>query len=354
MKKSQVKRFRKLPSANRLSEILVGKPEKYLVIYDSRLEKNPSFKAWLAKFNYKYKVKAGESLKNLESFPGHIKKIFKLVSPFSSKSLCVLAVGGGSVGDFAGFAASVIKRGVPLIHIPTTLLAAMDSAHGGKTALNISDFKNQVGSFYPAEAVILTKEFFETLPLEQIHSSLGELVKMALIQGGSLLERVNLSEALDINFIWEVLPQVIEEKNNWVAKDPFEKTGDRQVLNLGHTFGHVLEGHYGIPHGLAVGEGLIFSCLWSHHRGYMNLKDRDDTLSLLNDKLGFLSPIEFSKRHGKISESRLLKFVFEDKKLVNAKSLNFVFLDKAGGPFVKKVSVQSFVTESQRQGWTRT
>lgn len=351
--KSRVDFLRKLPSAARLSESLGGKPEKFLIIYDGRLERAPGFKEWIRKYPFSYKVKAGESLKGLDSFPYHIRKIFKLISPFSSRSVCVVAVGGGTVGDFAGFVASVLKRGVPLIHMPTTLLAAMDSAHGGKTALNVGDLKNQVGSFYSAESVLIIRQFFENLPAVQIQSALGELCKMAFIEGGKLLDDLVSAKALDMDFIWKALPDVIEAKYKWVEKDPYEKSGERQVLNLGHSLGHVLEGYFGIPHGVAVGEGLLFSCLWSHHQGYMKLPERDRAMEILVGQLGFLPPEEFSKKYRPLTESKLMRFISEDKKLLDTRHLNFVFLEKFGQPFSKKVAVQSFITETQRQGWTR-
>lgn len=351
--KSRVEFLKKLPSSARLSEGLANKPEKFLIIYDGRLERNAEFKDWVRKFQFTYKVKAGESLKNIDQFPGHIKKIFKTISPFSSRSLCVVGVGGGTVGDFAGFVASVLKRGLPLIHLPTTLLAAIDSAHGGKTALNVGDLKNQVGSFYPAESVMIVRSFFEDLPPLQIQSALGELAKMALIEGGSLLENLEKSDTLDLECVWKSLPEAIEAKYRWVEKDPYEKSGERQVLNFGHSLGHVLEGYFGIPHGVAVGEGLIFACLWSHHQGYLPLKDKDKALELLIGKLKFQEPRDFAKANRQLTESRLRGFISEDKKLVDTQHLSFVFLERLGQPFTKKVALQSFITETQRQGWTR-
>lgn len=351
--KSRVIYLKKLPTLNRIGETLGHKPEKVLVIYDRQMEKSSFFKDWLKKHPYTYKVKAGESLKNLESFPTHVRRISRLLAPFSPKSICILAVGGGSVGDFAGFIASVLKRGVPLIHIPTTLLAAMDSAHGGKTALNVGDYKNQVGSFYAAEAVFISRPFFENLPTTQIQSALGELCKMALIEGGDLFETFHSFKNLDIDFIWKNLPTVIEAKYKWVDKDPYEKTGERQVLNLGHSLGHVLESYFGIPHGVAVGQGLIFSCLWSHHQGYLSLHEKDRALEILTGRLKFLSPEDFVKKHRPLTESKLRRFITEDKKLTDAQHLNFVFLEKLGQPFSKKIAIQSFITETQRQGWTR-
>tara|TARA_B100000683_G_C12436584_1_gene534134 strand:+ start:79 stop:612 length:534 start_codon:yes stop_codon:yes gene_type:complete len=176
---------------------------------------------------------------------------------------------------------------------------------------------------------------------------------MALIQGDPLLKNLQGSKKLDLEFLWTQLTEVIDEKWKWVKKDPYEESNVRQVLNLGHSLGHVLEAYYGLPHGLAVGQGLIFAVKWSHHRGYMAADVKESLLELLIQKMGFLSPESFVKKHKKLTASKLMKFITEDKKMVDARRLNFVFLEKPGIPFVKKVSIHSFITETQRQGWTQ-
>jgi 3-dehydroquinate synthase len=350
--KTTIDFLKKLPSENRLSEVLGYKPEKYLVIYDSRLRKQDGFKKWVSDFKFTYPVNGGESLKDLNSFSGHLKKIFKEVSPFSARSLCVVGVGGGSVGDFVGFLSSVIKRGVPLIHIPTTLLAAMDSAHGGKTALNVGDVKNQVGTFYPADGILIVKSLFEGLPPLQIESASGELAKMALIEGGKLFQRFAAEFRPDLDTLWEFLPDVIEAKYKVVEKDPFERTGERQVLNLGHSLGHALESYYSLAHGVSVAHGLVFALQWSEHQGYFSTQALEETLKLLEEKTGVLRPKEFARKFKSMSRSKLAKYIAEDKKLTDARHLNFIFIEKVGLAFRKAVTLESFLTETQRQGWT--
>lgn len=350
--KTKVEFLKKLPSPARLTEALGFKPEKYLVIYDKRLRKSDQVEKWLKEFRFAYPVSGGEDLKDLSDFSSHIKKIFSLVSPFSNRSLCVVALGGGSVGDFAGFLASTMKRGVPLIHVPSTLLAAMDSAHGGKTALNAGFVKNQIGTFYPADAVLIVKSLFEGLPQLQLQSAGGELAKMALIEGGPLFEKFQNDFAVDLEAIWQLLPAVIEAKYKIVETDPFERTGERQILNLGHSLGHVLESYYGLAHGVAVGQGLIFALNWSEHQGYFRGGNLETVLGLLRDKTGFLQPRDFVKAHRSMSRSKLAKIISEDKKLTDARHLNFIFLEKVGVPFRKVVTLESLLTETQRQGWT--
>jgi 3-dehydroquinate synthase len=349
--RTKVEFLKKLPSEARLAESLGFKPEKYLVIHDRQLRRNESVAKWIKDFSLVYPVNAGESLKEMSAFAGHLRKIFKLISPFSHRSICILALGGGTIGDFAGFTASVLKRGVPLIHIPTTLLSAMDSAHGGKTALNIGGIKNQIGTFYPADSVYLVKSLFEGLPETQLQSASGELAKMALIEGGELYDRFKNKFRIEMESTWDLLPIVIEAKYKVVLKDPFERSGERQILNLGHTLGHALEAHHSLPHGVAVGEGLIFAVRWSEHQGYFR-GDAGELTTLLSARTGVLGARDFARAHGLMSRSRLHKFISGDKKLTDTRHLNFIFLEDVGRPFRKNVTLESFLTETQRQGWT--
>lgn len=350
--KTKVEFLKKLPTESRLAESLGFKPEKYLVIYDKHLRKNPDVAKWLKDFPLSYPVAAGESLKDMASFPSHLRKILKLVSPFSAHSLCVIGLGGGTIGDFAGFLASVLKRGLPLVHIPTTVLAAMDSAHGGKTALNIAGVKNQIGTFYPADAVYLVKPLFEELPQLQLQSAAGELAKMALLEGGTLFEQFQHDFKPELDSLWPLLPTIIEAKYKIVKSDPFERSGERQILNLGHTLGHALEAQFSIPHGVAVGEGLIFAILWSEHQGYFRGANPKELIDLLVEKAGFLRARDFVKKHKAMSRSKLERLIGDDKKLTDTRHVNFIFLEDVGRPFRKKVTLESFLTETQRQGWT--
>lgn len=349
--KTKVEFLKKLPSRERLNESLGFKPEKFLVIYDKRLASNDAVKKWLKDFVLAYPVSAGEGLKDLYTFSNHVKKIFKMVTPFSTRNLCVLGLGGGSVGDFTGFLASVLKRGVPLIHIPTTLLAAMDSAHGGKTGLNVGDIKNQIGSFYPADSIMIVRSLFDGLPPLQIQSAGGELAKMALLEGGKFFERFKEKYNADIDSLWEFLPDAIEAKYKIVEKDPFERSGERQLLNLGHSLGHALESYYGLAHGVAVGQGLIFALQWSEHQGYFR-GHPEEIIKLFVEKLKLHRPREFARQNRAMSRSKLTKYINEDKKMTDARHFNFIFLEDVGKAFRKVVTLESFLTETQRQGWT--
>lgn len=348
--KTNIEFISRLPGRERLVESLGFRPEKILLVYDKRLLKHEMIAKWIKGFPLGYPVTAGEGLKDLGDLASHVKKIFKLVGPFSTRSLAVVGLGGGSVGDFAGFLSSILKRGLPLIQIPTTLLAAMDSAHGGKTALNLGGVKNQIGTFYPADSVLLVRSLFEGLPPLQIQSAAGELAKMALLTGGTFYEKFQSDFKMEVDSIWNFLPETIAAKYKIVEQDPFEKQGLRQVLNLGHTLGHVLESYFALPHGIAVGQGSIFALLWSAHQGH--LRRPVPLLDLLSEKAGFKKPREFAKAHRLMSRSRLARYLADDKKLTDTRHLTFIFMEDVGKPFPKVVTLESFLTETQRQGWT--
>lgn len=344
--------LKKLPTLKKVSEILDFNPDTTLVIYDRKLEKLDIVKKWLdTGQKVKYPVTAGEKLKDLESFPGHVKKMTRLLGPVSPSNMVILSLGGGSVGDFAGFFASVYKRGVPIIHLPSTLLAAMDSSHGGKTALNVASVKNQIGTFYPSRGVIIVREVFQTNPQPQVFSAAGELAKMALISGGGFFNQAKETYFTGLDDVWSFLPDAIKSKYDILKKDPKEKTGERQLLNLGHTFGHVIESYYGIPHGTSIGLGLVFVAHWSHHRGHLDFKQLEVITDFLHDKVGIQKVHQFLKSRRMLTRSRLQKLVSEDKKMTSPTHLNFIFLEDPGKVFRKTITIESFLTEAVRQGW---
>ncbi len=349
--RSQVLFLEDLPGIKKISLVLGFEPEQIVVIYDKKLYAHPNVKAWLKKFPLSYGVRAGEKLKDIDYFPLHLKKIMKVMGPSAPQNMCFVSLGGGSLGDFVGFLASIFKRGVPLIHIPTTFLAAMDSAHGGKTALNVGTVKNQVGSFYPATAVLIIQSLLQTLSKKQLQSAAGELMKMGLIKGGELGSALQGQSKEELKWLWDFLPQAIEAKYEVVERDPFETQGERQWLNLGHSLGHILEAHYGLAHGTAVAHGLVFSIQWSFHRGYLKAQDTEDMLHLVREGTGISSPEEFFRQNKKMSLKQMSKYLNQDKKRIDRSHLSFVFLSGWGRPMRRKVTQESFFTEARRQGW---
>ncbi|MBK8100062.1 MAG: 3-dehydroquinate synthase [Planctomycetes bacterium] len=180
------------------------------------------------------------------------------------RSVTLLAIGGGSIGDLGGLCACLWQRGVDLWQVPTTLLAMVDSAVGGKTALNLPAGKNLVGTIWPASRVIVDPAFVATLPEREFASGLAEAVKMAIGLAASLFALLEQNVAGVRARQPDLLVQVIERSiaaKIAVVEGDLRETGQRRILNLGHTLGHALEAHAGgaLAHGLAVARGLHFA-----------------------------------------------------------------------------------------------
>jgi shikimate kinase/3-dehydroquinate synthase len=167
----------------------------------------------------------------------------------------LVALGGGVVGDLAGFCAATYQRGVPIVHVPTTLVSQVDSAYGGKTGVDLPQAKNYVGAYHHPAAVLVDPEVLTTLPVQELAAGYVEVLKTALIAGGELWERVAANRPVDERTILACA----RTKLRVVAEDERD-AGRRQVLNLGHTVGHALEtvtGYKRYRHGEAVGLGLL-------------------------------------------------------------------------------------------------
>ena len=202
-------------------------------------------------------VESGEASKSIETFTKLLR--IMLDNDFSRKD-CVVAVGGGVVGDLSGYVASAYMRGVDFYNIPTTLLSQIDSSIGGKTAINFGGIKNIVGAFYQPKKVLIDPELLKTLPERQISNGLAEAVKMALTSDKELFE---IFENKDIkDNIDEIIIRSLNIKKNVVEQDEKE-SGIRKILNFGHTIGHGIESSVNMEelyHGECVALGLIPMC----------------------------------------------------------------------------------------------
>lgn len=201
-------------------------------------------------------LEAGEHSKSLECFGELLQAM--LDAGFSRKD-CVVAVGGGVVGDISGFAASAYMRGVDFYNLPTTLLSQIDSSIGGKTAINFGGFKNVVGAFYQPKKVLIDPELLKTLPKRQMSNGLAEAIKMSLTSDKELfelIEREYINENLD-----EIIVRSLKIKKSIVEQDERE-SGLRRILNFGHTVGHGIESVSDgeLYHGECVALGMIPMC----------------------------------------------------------------------------------------------
>ena len=239
------------------------------------------YKLYKKEFNFDKKevfvLKDGEIQKNFKNFEKILKKAFDLGL---TRKDYIIAVGGGVVGDIAGFAASTYMRGINFIQVPTTLLSMVDSSVGGKTAIDIEGGKNIVGTFYQPKKVFININFLKTLDKKQYKSGLGEILKYAFIEKNCgykqdlfFFEYLTLCADKLIEKETITLMRVIENcllfKSSVVNQDEKE-AGLRKVLNFGHTLGHALEAYTNykkFTHGEAVVYGMFFIFAWAYSRG---------------------------------------------------------------------------------------
>ncbi len=206
-------------------------------------------------------IPSGEQHKNIDT----LQKIWtQLCDHGGDRKSLFVNLGGGVIGDMGGLAASLFKRGIKFINIPTTLLAQVDASCGGKLAVDFNGLKNEIGLFRNPDRIIISTEFLKTLPKRQLISGIAEIVKHAILSGEEYLNELSKFDPQHPN--WDILAKLVEKsvmiKNEFAGKDPTEK-GIRKMLNLGHTIGHAVESYSfttgGEPllHGEAVAIGLV-------------------------------------------------------------------------------------------------
>ena len=231
---------------------------KVLVVTDSGVpEAYSKTVATQCKEAFVVTIEQGEKSKNLKSFE---KLLEKLVDFGFTRSDCIVAVGGGVVGDLSGFVASCFMRGIDFYNIPTTLLSQVDSSVGGKTAVDFMGLKNIVGAFYPPKTIVIDPETLKTLPKRQISNGLAESLKMSLTNDKELFG-IFENEDIESN-LEEIVKRSVLIKKSVVEADEKEN-GLRRVLNFGHTLAHAIESANemeDILHGEAVALGMIPMC----------------------------------------------------------------------------------------------
>lgn len=251
-----------------------------------------------------------------------------LVKAGADRRAAVIAVGGGVVGDVAGFAAASYLRGVVLVQVPTTLVAQTDSAIGGKTGVNLPEGKNLVGAFYPPKLVVVDTNTLETLPQREFRGGLAEVIKYGVIADAKLfafLER-NFEKVLarDARALEYLITRSAEIKAAVVSKDERE-SGLREILNFGHTFGHALESvtaYRKYQHGEAVAWGMVAAALYGHQIGVTPAGDAARIVSLVR-RMGKLP------EWPRVAAKRLIELMGSDKK-ARAGKLRLVLTSKIG------------------------
>ena len=288
------------------------------------------------KIVYKFLFEANEKNKNIN----YVKRILQiLLNKNFTRQDCLITVGGGITGDVGGFAASLYKRGLNFVNIPTTLLSQVDSSIGGKTGINTKEGKNLVGNFYQPKMVISDKEFLKSLPKREIICGYGEILKHSLILNKKFFNYINSNSNQILNLKSPYIEKAIFEsckiKKSIVEKDEKEK-GIRKILNFGHTFAHAFEATLGyskkLNHGEAVILGIVTALKFSLDIKLISLKDFS---IILNHILDAKLPSNIKEYFSYKDLNKMLIFMSKDKKNIS-KNMNLILLKKIGSTMINK------------------
>lgn len=282
-------------------------------------------------------VPDGERAKQLST----VSRIYDaLVRVNADRASTIITFGGGVIGDMAGFAAATYLRGIALVHVPTTLLAQVDSAIGGKVGVNHALGKNLIGAFYQPHAVVIDPLVLGTLPRREFRAGLYEVIKYGMTSSASLFDRVARDRkaifARAIESLMPIIGESCQIKGTIVTADERE-AGPRRILNFGHTAGHALESvtrYRRFRHGEAVGYGMLVAAELAAARGALADQDRQALADVIAS-LGPLPPI------GDLSADAILEAIQHDKKIV-AGTLHFVLPTAIG-----TTAIVDDVTESE-------
>ncbi|OOB78468.1 MAG: 3-dehydroquinate synthase [Epulopiscium sp. Nuni2H_MBin001] len=280
-------------------------------------------------------VEAGEHSKDIQTLP----KIYKeLVAATISRTDAVIALGGGVVGDLAGFVASTYLRGVKFVQIPTSLLAQVDSSVGGKVAVDLAQGKNLVGSFYHPKLVIIDPQVIQTLEDKFINDGMGEVIKYACIRDYELYSQ--LLNFQDKHVLKSNLEEIIYTCCNikrMVVESDEKDMGERMILNFGHTLGHAIEtvgGYKQLTHGEAVSIGMYQVTRISEKLGLT----KEGTSALILD---LLQKYELPYKMPEVDYDEVLKVMGIDKKNLDS-NLNVILLHEIGKCFIYKTDISFF------------
>ncbi len=286
-------------------------------------------------------IKPSDSNKNLDSLSHVWECLGKLGA---SRHSLLINLGGGMVTDLGGFAASTFKRGIDFINIPTTLLSMVDASVGGKTGINFSGLKNEIGVFNDAILVIIRAEFLKTLKREELFSGYAEMIKHGLINNEEMWQELLNFDIFkpDFSHLKEMIRASIKVKERIVEEDPREQ-GLRKALNFGHTFGHSfeslsLEKDNPLPHGYAVAFGMISELYLSHIKVGFPLDKMRKTISYIKQTYG-----EFNFTCN--DYEKIFEFMLHDKKNSSSK-INFTLLGKIGDIKINQVCLKKELEEA--------
>lgn len=310
-------------------------PAVVVVVTDTRVERihGKAIRAALGRGTFTVEIisfRGGEERKNQATVTTLQHALLKCRA---GRDTLIVAIGGGVVGDVAGFVAATYLRGVPYIHVPTTILAMVDSAIGGKVGVNTPYGKNTVGAFWPPKAVLIDPAFLETLSREEIVNGLFEAVKTFFTSDANALARF---EQLDLTaplgnpaLLKRIIADSVAIKTGIVGRDERE-AGERKVINFGHTIGHAIEllSHFKLPHGTAVGYGMLVESKVAQLLGILSGRDFERVREIL-ETMGIRTAY---LRHFKVPA--LLSATRSDKKTIRGVP-QYVLLSALGSVYVR-------------------
>lgn len=277
-------------------------------------------------------IPAGEGSKNQQTVD---RVINELIETGADRNSFIVGVGGGVITDLAGFVASIFMRGISFGFVPTSILAMVDAAVGGKNGIDVGGFKNMVGVIRHPQFLLYDYTFLKTLPEEEWRSGFAEIIKHACIKDKELfsfLQNKNLSDFQNDNkLIADLVKQNVLIKYNVVSGDENEN-GERQLLNFGHTIGHAIEHDCSLLHGYAISIGMMAATIISEKIDGLN-DDRIIQIKSLLEKYGLPTSSEFNKE-------KAWSTMLADKKK-SGDHINFIVLDKIGHASVKKLPLET-------------
>ena len=274
-------------------------------------------------------IPAGEKSKTLKQ-AGTICE--QMIAARLDRQSFVIGLGGGVIGDISGFVAAIYHRGLPHVQIPTTLLAMVDSSIGGKTAVNTADGKNLLGAVHQPSLVIDDVDVLKTLPRREFNQGFAEIIKHAVIADAKMFKQLQSWKAGDQLALQSLIKRNIKIKSEIVAKDERDRTGERAVLNFGHTVGHAIEraGNYRkFLHGEALSLGIVAACAVSSKRAGLARRQRDAVIDLLQR---FDLPTRLPKNFPRNKIVNAVKF---DKKFQSGK-IRFVVTPRIGAAYITR------------------
>ena len=279
-------------------------------------------------------IKAGEQFKNQKTVNEVIDKLINLQA---DRQTFVVGIGGGVVTDITGFVASIYMRGIKFAFVPTSILAMVDASVGGKNGIDVGVYKNLVGIIRHPEFLLYDYSFFETLPHEEWVNGFAEIIKHACIKDKEMFDFLEENSLHKFQSSFRIAGQLIEKnvdiKYNVVANDE-QETGERKLLNFGHTIGHAIENVSKLSHGNAISIGQVAACRISEKINGFSEEDTSRVISLLSK---YQLPVQLN-----FDKEKTWEILLHDKKKSGAE-MNFVVLDAIGEASIKKIPLNELL-----------